>query len=91
MSVDLDDLEAKARRATGGRWQINSPHEDWCWGIVTNDFGDHTSTVAFARPMSAHSAVIDVSDHDAAYIAAASPDVVLELVAEVRRLRERHL
>ena len=65
MSMNLDELERKARAATPGPWA-----DDGC-------------TVTHGHPMDQ---IVDYvySRDDAAFIAAASPDVVLELVRRVR-------
>lgn len=68
MRLDLDELEAAARHATGrGRpWKYDGP---------TVGFGPH----AIARAS---------GEHDARFIALASPATVLALVERVRRAEE---
>lgn len=71
MTIDLDSLEAKARAATPGPWHL------WGSDAVTIEASTFIATASDTRPMPQQQA-------DAAFIAAASPDVVLALVERVR-------
>ena len=76
MTIDLDALEALAKAATPGPWE-----DDMLYNVrESNDSKcvvvvTKTCTERFPTP------------NDAAYIAAANPAVVLELVAELRKTR----
>ena len=74
--LDLDDLEAKARAATPGPWRLLP---DGPPTIVAGTPGDEIKIVG---PQ------IGPYLWNAAHIAAASPDVVLELVARIRKLEQ---
>lgn len=79
--ADLTRLEALAAAATNGPWHVWVKDPDIvCHGHGSEQDPDGRDTYTIA----------DTSgclDDNAAYIAALSPDVVLALVAEVRRLR----
>lgn len=86
--TDLDELERLAKAATKGPWRTHmlfSQGERPDVAIC----GDGTTVVAadgfpwHRAPWRDYAAVTN----DAAYIAAANPAVILELVAELRRLR----
>lgn len=79
MSLPLDEIERLARAATPGPWMPDG--EDF-WTVQG---GANMGLVAqVGNP--AYPSTKD--EANARYIAALSPDVVLELVAEVRRLRD---
>ena len=69
MPVDLDDLEAKARAALPGPWEVADVDPD---GLTCSIISP--SEELDVIPRAPH-------DDDAHYIAAASPDVILRLVA----------
>lgn len=76
MTVDIDELELRARAATPGKWGLVPPAVDGCLP-VRSSVPVHACTDVVCRP---------TMDEDAAFIAAANPEAVLELCAEVRRL-----
>ena len=76
MTIDLDDLEAKARAATNGYWFIY----DVDLGV---SYIDSDAVPATQPPLAKIYAA-----NDAAYIVAAQPSVVLGLIARVRELEE---
>lgn len=91
MSIDLDDLEAKARAATQGPWE-ECGHN--------NGAGGCRCGFVWSIPCDAIVATTDTDDADegisstderkkldAAFIAAANPAVVLALVRELRKWR----
>lgn len=73
--LDLDALEALAKAASPGPWRLM--HGDVFTACDVDDDALYIAGDAFGP--------------NATYIAAASPDVVLALIAEVRRLREESL
>lgn len=77
MSIDLDTLEATAKVATPGPWNP-SPGR----ALVV-------SQVDISEPVICNclSEQFAQAPKDAAFIAAANPTVVLELIAEIRKLR----
>ena len=77
MTIDLDDLERKAKAATPGKWSWGEA-EHALWGD-----GEYEAVIDSGR----HRSHSGLKDNDAEFIAAASPAVVLELVAELRKLR----
>ena len=85
---DLDRLEKLAREATPGPWEWEPPSKDaWPLGdesLVTswNEADGYQKSVVsgWGHDASGTSA----SDEDRAYIAAANPSVVLDLIARVR-------
>lgn len=76
---DLDALAALAREATAGEWKVGQPITE---GRVT---------VAYVGTDCGHLTGdgynFEARYHDAAYIAAANPAVVLGLIEEIRRFR----
>ena len=78
MTIDLDSLESAARAATPGPWE-NA--EDAVFR-VTVEAGDRWVCDCISGKV--HSSQ---EAKDAAYIAAANPAVVLELVTELRKAR----
>lgn len=83
MKVDLDELERKVQAATQDEWQ---------WRPTDVDVleGKHDAQVVLFPDLSGapgiDTAVIVASTTDRAYIAAASPPVVLALIARIREL-----
>jgi len=77
--ITNDELRALARAATPGPWQIGPKALDGSLAVRTLP-GErvHAMTDMVARP---------TVPADAAYIAAASPDVVLRLLAEIDEAR----
>lgn len=69
--IDLDRLEALAHKATPGRWWAGQRSHKYVCRRDENGVEIHSS----------------VGRRDADFIAEARPEVVLELVAEIRRLR----
>jgi hypothetical protein len=77
-TVDLDALEALAKEATAGPWE---------WDAIAPfrvSDGGRGNMVAYAASNEPHP---KEQIADAMYIAAASPDVVLGLIGELRRLQ----
>ena len=70
----LDELERLAKAATPGPWEIRETH--------------HAGTCVCSAPPGVkwHDVLSYGSDEDAAYVAAISPDVVLGLLAEHKKL-----
>ena len=81
--IDLDKLEAIAKAATPGDWEWDD--NDGSFDSL-QDERSHCVSVAFGEPVGGCNPRILISDEDAAYIAACSPDVVLGLIARVREL-----
>jgi hypothetical protein len=75
--INLDALEAKARAATPGPWYIG-------WISETNDDGEDDAEVE-----STSGGLVCTSHRrcNEPYLAAMSPDVALEMIAELKRLR----
>lgn len=88
--VNLDDLETVARAATPGPW--SSDEDRVCNGQCGDPVRYHDGSCCDRRSavgcyMEYHSSCNTVArdaDRDAKYIAAASPDVVLKLIAVAR-------
>lgn len=76
MSDPLDKIESLARAATPGPWEPHEAHDIW---MVRRRGGP-----CYVAQTGSDG---DLSPCDARYIAALSPDVVLGLLEEVRRLR----
>lgn len=79
----LAELEAMAKAATPGPRRA-LPNPDWSggvWAITANPEHDWIQAINAGLAKAA-------SKKNALFIAAADPDVVLSLIAEVRRLRE---
>jgi hypothetical protein len=76
--LDLDELEAKARAATPGKW---------CIKLGQATFGDGSQVAYVMQDAPDPHAVIayEVALTDAAHIAAANPATVLALIERVRR------
>lgn len=82
--MDLNDLEAKARAATAGRWRTHKkyPKSVHC--------GSVSKTVIIAACEHRLYRSEEMCQADAAYIAAANPAAVLELIERVRELEATH-
>ena len=99
MTTNLDYLESLAKAATPGPWRTSrkyGEHDD----IVRTEWSTQSKKArdvliggacAFGRDHRGHIRIIEAIgpqwEANAAYIAAVSPDVVLELIAEIRKLR----
>jgi hypothetical protein len=83
--VDLDALEAAARAATPGPWQVG--YNDGS-GRYESDKDEFCITTGHDSVLHASCLNPECAEDDAAYIAAASPDVILRLTAELRKARE---
>ena len=99
MTIDLDHLEAAAKAATPGPWRTSrkyGEHDD----IVRTEWSTQSKKArdvliggarAFGRDHRGHIRIIEAIgpqwEANAAYIAAANPAVVLELIAELRKAR----
>ena len=83
MTIDLDALESAAKAATPGPWldmardiySAVDAHIAYC-PVVCSSAKEHCITQQQAKA-------------NAAYIAAVGPDVVLELIAEIRELQKK--
>jgi hypothetical protein len=76
--IDLDKLEELAKKATPGPWSANGP-------LAVNTSQDHplcTLSSAFHRELENGKA-----GQDAEFISSANPTTILELIAEVRKLK----
>lgn len=73
---DLSDLEAKARAATQGEWSVLTSSLDSTRSIMAGD-----PAFFLAR---CHKSPVSDATANAAYIAAAQPRVVLELIERIR-------
>jgi hypothetical protein len=85
-AVDLDKLEALAKAATAGPWRTDGR----CIDQLTDSAGQGFPLDVYPDSVEVVRAGDDGGiprDADASFIAAAHPEAVLELVAEVRRLR----
>lgn len=80
MTIDLDQLEARAKAATPGPWYT-------IWYRIYA----YKKNVASAQEVYSYNEEKEIppkeAEANAAYIAVASPDTVLELIAELRRGR----
>lgn len=77
--MNIDDLEEKARKATPGEWTIDDGHPRDYIGVAfanENERGHVATIVEFKDPQALR---------DASFIAAASPSVVLALIARLRK------
>lgn len=81
--TDLTALEALAKAATEGPWFIHDFSE--IGGAVTVSC-DHPATITVATMHRAMTAELAEQQANAAYIAAAHPAAVLDLIARVRAL-----
>ena len=73
---DLSDLEAKARAATQGEWSVLTSSLDSTRSIMAGD-----PAFFLAR---CHKSPVSDATANAAYIVAAQPSVVLELIERIR-------
>ena len=74
--IDLADLEAKARAATHGEWSVLTSRLDSTRSIMAGD-----PAFFLAR---CHKSPVSDATANAAYIVAAQPSVVLELIERIR-------
>lgn len=74
-TLDLDDLERKARAATAGPWRVGS-----------SDPADYRAVLREDAEGDVYEIVNDAAPEDAAHIAAASPPVMIALIARIREL-----
>jgi hypothetical protein len=82
---DLDALSALAEAATPGPWKARTHPEMRVW---SKQDGREYRYVAFGSKPDEEDGTGPLDRALADYIAAASPDVVLALIAEVRSLRK---
>lgn len=87
MKVDLDDVDRKARAATQGRWIWGAGNIEGSRGRAN---GLYVEDPGRARPvlMLEPGSLYTTLASDCAHIAAASPQVVLALIAYVRELED---
>jgi hypothetical protein len=81
MSLDLDELESKAKAATRGPWKCVAHVESLLLGVQSAD-GAPISVIAGNRPLTNMRQAIA----DNAHIAAANPETMLALIAHIRQL-----
>ena len=88
--IDLDELEKLARAATPGPWTAlpdkTYPDRDRCVGIVGPPERNAYDELEPVRLVETDSAFYPPRMKDAAFIAAANPQVVLELISNQRLL-----
>ncbi len=84
MTLDLDDLESKAKAATPGPWKCVAHVERLLLGVQSAD-GVPISVIAGDRPLTNTRHAIA----DNAHIAAANPATMLALTARIRELEAR--
>ena len=83
MTLDLDELESKAKAATPGPWKCVAHVESLLLGVQSVD-GVPISVIAGDRPLTNMRQAIA----DNAHIAAANPATILALVDRIRELEE---
>lgn len=86
MKIDLDKMEAIARKGTPGDWRWDP--DDCSFGSL-QDERSHYVTVAFAAPCGNENSSIVIDEGDAEHIATFSPDVVIAMIARIRELEHR--
>lgn len=95
--VDIDGIEARAKEATRGEWfvrDLQDPYIPGRWAIAARDPDPDMAAAGFSELVMMASVYpgeegkIFATEADRAHIAGLSPDVALELCAEVRRLRK---
>ena len=83
MTIDLDQLEARAKAATPGPWRNAAGYK-----IKVAATGTHCASAWSRYTYETGKEITDEqAKANATYIAAANPAVVLELVAELRKAR----
>ena len=87
MTIDLDALEATAKTATPGPWEDLSNHPDHLRGTINKGAKHIAGCSWFETPKKEQYVSVEEALANAAYIAAANPATVLELIAEVRKAR----
>ena len=86
MTIDLDKLEALARAATPGPWEDLSNHPDHLRGTINKGEKHIAGCSWFETWREEQHVSVEEALANAAFIAAANPAVVLELIAMCRRL-----
>ena len=81
--IELDDIERKAREATSGKWRYQGN------ALVVTE--NNTRESIFKVIAECISKDFAQAPKDAEYIAAVSPAVILELIAELKEYRLKHL
>jgi hypothetical protein len=88
--IDLKYLETLAKAATPGPWEDLSNHPDHLRGTI-NKGSKHIAGCSWFETWREEQYVsVEEALANAAYIAAANPAVMLELIAELRREREKY-
>lgn len=87
MTIDLDTLERRAKAATPGPWEDLSEHPDHLRGTINKGAKHIAGCSWFETPREEQCVTVKEALANAAFIAAANPTVVLELIAEIRHLR----
>jgi len=79
MPVDLDELEARARKATPGPWRVEYD------GDVLDEFTGRSAEWPWRIEGVCDFKEEDATDETAAFIAACSPDAILALIERARQ------
>lgn len=82
MTIDLDTLEFRAVVATPGPWKTVDARAMSIYDEIRGADGERIATTYSTRNP------FDQAEANAAFIAAANPTVVLELIAELRRVSD---
>lgn len=91
MNMDLAKLKELAQKATPGPWMECGHEQDGCaCGMVYAGRVPAVCTVETDSPVEGVQRGREEKRHDARYIAAAHPQTVLGLIAEVERLRDEN-
>lgn len=85
MTIDLDALEARAKAATSGPWEDLSEHPDHLRGTINKGAKHIAGCSWFETPKEEQCVTVKEALANAAFIAAANPAVVLELITNVRK------
>ena len=87
MTTNLDKLEALAKAATPGPWEDLSNHPDHLCGTINKGKKHIAGCSWFETWREEQHVSVEEALANAAYIAAANPTTMLELVAELREAR----
>jgi hypothetical protein len=87
MTIDLDKLEELAKAATPGQWRGDRFDGTVKYDIVAGDYPNGEYTIVCRGDNGNNFGFMKAEDEG--YVLAANPAAILELCAEVRRLRER--
>lgn len=76
MNIDLEQLKRLAEKATSGPWAIHDNACSWTIGGIPKEGDTYGKSIALVQTKTERAA------SNAAYIHAASPDVILALIAD---------